>query len=137
MQAQAVGAHDAAMSAIRNGQFKLKAVKGPTQQTAPATDPRDALFSAIKNRQFTLKAVSPAEEQTAGKCIPRRSATCSRSAWCLPAWGVPTVDNLRCLGYCPCSLVCKDRTQANDMRACCPMQVLRAGAGQLERLQAT
>ena len=56
-----MGAHEAAVSAIRNGHFKLKSAQQPAQQAAqkPA-DARQALFSAIKNREFNLKTVSPA-----------------------------------------------------------------------------
>ena len=91
------------MSAIRDGRFKLKAVKGPTQQTASAADARDALFNAIKNRQFSLKAVSPADEQTAGKYIPPSicslQLTAHTKAWCLPACSVPAVHyQCSCLG---------------------------------------
>ena len=120
-QAQAIGAHDAAMRAIRNGQFQLKAVKGPTPQAASATDPRDALFSAIKNRQFTLKAVSPAEEQTAGKCILTEicNFVIGVLGACLLAVCLQLIINVAlAIALAVCSA--KTGPQANDMRACCP-----------------
>ena len=64
-----MGPHEAAMSAIRNGQFKLTPVKEPARQTTPAADAKDALMNAIKNRQHSLKPVSPATVPKAGKSL--------------------------------------------------------------------
>ena len=69
VQKQAMDPHQAAMSAIRSGQFKLTPVMEPAQPTTPAADAKDALMSAIKNRQYNLKPVSPAVVAKAGKYL--------------------------------------------------------------------
>ncbi len=73
MQKQALEPHEAAMNAIRSGQFKLRPVEVPRQQTTPAADAKDALMNAIKNRQYSLKPVSTTTVPKAGKFPSRIS----------------------------------------------------------------
>jgi len=110
------------MSAIRNGQFKLKSAQQPAQQAAqkPA-DTRQALFSAIKNREFNLKTVSPA---AGGK--PGRTHLC-----CL-TWSVADLHNTSWVPSAHLSLGCTRRSNfifsfsglrplAQDHKVCCSM----------------